>query len=135
MPLFAIRKPLSPRGHWIAGMMALILPLAAWCIVSYVPGVWHPSIKITEPGGVDYFKTGSTVERQIFDKEVQSMSTAGKPVPQGIRVNPIFFPAPHEVFEAFYKAFVTPPQRRGEPWLHQNLMHSIRIIFWGFILS
>jgi NitT/TauT family transport system permease protein len=34
-----------------------------------------------------------------------------------------------------YTAFTTPPLRRGEPWLHQSLWHSISIIFWGFTAS
>src|SRR5690606_7118208 len=39
---------------------------------------------------------------------------------------------PHEVASAFYTAFTTKPERRGDYWLHESLWHSCQIIFWGF---
>ena len=47
----------------------------------------------------------------------------------------VYLPAPHEVARAFYTAFTTPPRLPNEPWLHQSLGHSIRTIFWGFLIS
>src|SRR5262249_16924837 len=29
----------------------------------------------------------------------------------------------------------TPPRLANEPWLHESLGHSIRTIFWGFLVS
>jgi hypothetical protein len=46
----------------------------------------------------------------------------------------IWLPSPWRVARAFYLAFVTPPVE-GDPWLHQSLWHSCKIIFWGFLLS
>ena len=54
---------------------------------------------------------------------------------QGYRVNPPYLPAPHTVARAFYTAFQTPPRLPDEPWLYQSLGHSIRTIFWGFVIS
>ena len=34
-----------------------------------------------------------------------------------------------------YAAFVTPPRLPSEPWLHQSLWSSLKLIFWGFVLS
>ena len=47
----------------------------------------------------------------------------------------MYLPAPHEAAAAFVTAFTTPPVRRGGPWLHESIAHSIRVIFYGFVLS
>jgi NitT/TauT family transport system permease protein len=57
-----------------------------------------------------------------------------KQPPEGKPSNPYWLPAPHQVAAAFYSAFASKPNP-GDPWLHQSLWHSCRIIFWGFILS
>ena len=90
---------------------------------------------ITDAGSVDYFSSGLDVPRETFFKEVAKAKAAGLDVPQGIRVNPPYLPAPHEVVRAFYTAFKTPPRLQDEPWLHQSLGHSIRTIFLGFLFS
>jgi NitT/TauT family transport system permease protein len=56
-------------------------------------------------------------------------------LPKGVRVNPVYLPAPHEVLRAFFTAFTTPPRLPNEPWLHESLGHSIRTIFLGFFIS
>ncbi len=114
---------------------SFLLPLAVWAIVSYVPFVWHPLVKITDPGGVSYFRPDTLVERKVFEAENAKMREAGQPLAAGFRANPVFLPAPHEVATALYKSFTTPPRRKGEPWLHESLWHSIQIIFWGFFWS
>jgi NitT/TauT family transport system permease protein len=63
------------------------------------------------------------------------MEEAGKALPEGRPVNPIYLPAPHEVATAFYTAFTEEPKMRSQQWLHESLWHSIQVIFWGFTLS
>ena len=75
------------------------------------------------------------IERAAFDEELERQRAAGGSLPDGVRANPVYLPAPHEVAVAFYTSFTTEPQRRSEQWLHQSLWHSIQIIFWGFMLS
>ncbi|MDB5988787.1 MAG: binding-protein-dependent transport system inner rane component [Herbaspirillum sp.] len=132
---FSVRKELSPRARFILGICSFLLPLAIWCIVSYVPFVWHPDIRIDNTGDVDYFQTGMLVDRATFDAEVQNMKDAHKAAPQGERANPVYLPPPHKFAEAFYTAFTTPPQQRDAMWLHQSLWHSIQVIFWAFLIS
>jgi len=119
----------------LLGVASFLIPVLVWCIVSYVPFVWHPLVKITEPGGVSYFKPDTLVERKVFVAENAKMVEAGLPIAAGVPANPIFLPAPDEVAVSLYKAFTTPPRRSGEPWLHESLWHSIQIIFWGFLWS
>lgn len=116
-------------------ILSFIVPLALWSVVSYTPWVWHPLIRVTDPGGVDYFSTGMDVDRDVFAHETANMVKAGLRVPAGFRKNPVYLPAPHEVALAFFTAFTTPPRLPDEPWLHESLGHSIRTIFWGFVIS
>ena len=51
------------------------------------------------------------------------------------RANPIYLPAPHEVAKAFYTAFTTPPAQKDGLWMHESLWQSIKVIFWGFVIS
>lgn len=126
---------MPPAWQGVCVWLSFLLPLVVWCAVSYVPFLWHPLVKITEPGGVSYFRPDTLVERKVFAAENDKMRAAGLPLAEGVRANPIFLPAPHEVATALYKSFTTPPRRKGEPWLHESLWHSIQIIFWGFFWS
>lgn len=135
IPWFAIREELPPKRRFILGILAFVLPVTLWCIVSYVPFIWHPMVKISAPGDVSYFQEDMLIEREIFLEENAVMLDEGKSPAIGERANPIYLPAPHVVAKAFYTAFKTPPKRRGEPWFHESLLHSIRIIAWAFLLS
>ncbi len=131
----AIREPLSQRRATALKISGFLIPLAIWCVVSYVPFVWHPLILITDPGDSDVFVQGERFGPDLFNSENASLTKEHLKPGKGIWVNPVFLPAPHEVFKAFFVAFVTPPYSKGDPWLHQSLWHSIQIIFWGFATS
>jgi NitT/TauT family transport system permease protein len=132
---FAVRRELAPRTRKLLGAGSFLLPLLFWCVVSYVPGVWHPMVLVTHPGDVDYFQVDMRVDRAVYDAELANMQAQDKALPQGIPTNPIYLPAPHQVAAAFYNAFATPPEGRDGKWLHESLWHSITIIFWGFLIS
>jgi NitT/TauT family transport system permease protein len=116
-------------------MLSFVLPLAIWSVVSYVPVVWHPLVRIENAGSVSYFQRGMLVERDVFASENSAAQREGRLRSEGVRANPIYLPAPHEVARALYTAFTTPPRLPNEPWLHQSLFHSLQVIFWGFFLS
>ncbi len=132
---FAVRRELSVRGKWVLGIGSFVLPIIVWCIVSYVPFVWHPQVVITNPGSVDYFQAGMRVDKDTFRQELADARAKRVPLPSGVPANPVYLPAPHEVLRAFYTAFTTPPASRDGVWLHQSLWHSIQVIFWGFVVS
>ena len=137
MQWFAVRKELRPKQRLFVGVMSFMLPLLIWCLVSYVPWLWHPKVEINDPGAVSYFKQGMLVDRELFLEELDKLEASGEGLvlPQGTPANPIYLPAPHEVAVAFYTAFTTEPKRRSEKWLHESLWDSIQVIFWGFFLS
>lgn len=133
--LFAVRKKLDTKQRVYVSILSFLVPLMLWSLISYVPFLWHPKVEITEPGDVSYFTAGMMVDRELFDKEVETATSEHKKVPEGERANPIYLPAPHEVATALYTAFTTEPQRRNEKWLHESLWDSIQVIFWGFVIS
>lgn len=114
---------------------SFVLPLLVWCLVSYVPFIWHPKVLVELPGAVDYFTPGMLVDRAEFEEQASQMAAQGLTQPAGESANPSYLPAPHLVAKAMYTGFTTPPQSRDGLWLHQSLWHSIQIIFWGFVLS
>ena len=114
---------------------SFLLPLLVWCLVSYVPFIWHPKVEVTEPGGVDYFQAGMLVDQAQFADETDYAREQGLALPAGLPANPIYLPAPHQVAQAFYTGFAKQPVQKDAPWLHESLWHSIQIIFWGFVLS
>src|ERR1700748_2752684 len=118
---FAVRRELSTKRRWTHGIGAFLLPILVWCIVSYVPFVWHPQMLIGNPGSVDYFQPGMRIDKATFNDELATARAKHAALPTGIAVNPVYLPAPHEVLRAFYTAFTTPPASRDGPWLHQSL--------------
>jgi NitT/TauT family transport system permease protein len=132
---FAVRRELSQNKKTILGVASFLFPLLIWCMVSYLPFIWHPKVLISNPGDVDYFQVGMLVDKATFREELSNMQSTGKIAPQGQPANPIYLPAPHEVAKAFYTGFTTAPEQRDGQWLHQSLWHSIQIIFWGFVIS
>ena len=132
---FTVRQELSPNRKKIIGLASFLLPLLIWCIVSYVPFIWHPMVMIENPGDVDYFQVEMLVDKVTFNDEFNAMQRDGKAQPQGYPANPIYLPAPHAVAKALYTAFVTPPAQKDGAWLHESLWHSIKTIFLGFFIS
>jgi len=128
--------PLGGGGARIAcGVLAFVLPLALWSLVSYVPAIWHPQVRITDPGSVSYLDTGAYLPRAAFDTEVADARHEQRAAPKGVSANPIYLPSPGQVLQAFYRAFTTRPETKDGPWLYQSLWHSIQIIFWGYMIS
>lgn len=130
-----IHQPLSRRARITFGILSFVVPLALWCLVSYVPFIWHPDVRISDPGSVSYLDVGSTLPRAAFQSEVAAALSQGQHPPQGVAANPIYLPTPLQVLQAFYTAFTTPPPTRDGPWLQQSLWHSIQVIFWGYVIS
>jgi NitT/TauT family transport system permease protein len=132
---FIARQELSPAKNKGLAIASFLLPLLIWAIVSYVPFVWHPMMKIVDSGDVEYFQVDMLVDKTTFQQELLNMQSASKNLPVGAPANPVYLPAPHVVFEAFYTAFTPPPVQRDGLWLHESLWQSIQVIFWGFFIS
>ncbi|MBC8131579.1 MAG: ABC transporter permease, partial [Deltaproteobacteria bacterium] len=115
--------------------MSFLIPLGLWCATSYLPFVWHPMIRVQEAGDASWFSAGELVDGDAFVEENERIRGEHGHEAAGVAANPVFLPAPHTVMQALVTGFTTPPVRPEEPWLHQALWHSIKIIFWGFAVS
>jgi NitT/TauT family transport system permease protein len=139
--LLVVHAEVSPRAQALAKVLAFALPLFLWCLTSYVPFIWHPLVHVDNPGDTSvpgtyaYIEAGQLVETEVFAARNQELRAAGKALATGERANPIYLPAPHEVARALYTAFTTPPARAGDYWLHESLLQSAKVIFWGFLWS
>jgi NitT/TauT family transport system permease protein len=101
----AVRAPLSGQASFWSTVVAFLLPLAVWSVVSYVPFGGHSQVLVTDAG----------------DASVPGAHS--------------YLPAPHEVGKALVTAFTTPPERTGDVWLHESLWHSCQLIFGGFVYA
>ena len=133
--LFFIRKPLENNTRRTLFLLSFMLPILLWCAVSYLPFLWHPMVKINDTGDVSYFKKEMLVKKDVFRKENIRMKNKGLKQAKGQRSNPVYLPAPHKVAISLFNSFTTAPRRAGNPWLHQSLLHSVEVVFLGFLLS
>src|SRR5215218_5728141 len=130
-----LKNELPRKRRFALVVLSFLAPLAVWSAVSYVPWLWHPLVRVTAPGDVEYFVEEMEVPGADFQRELDKVRADGGTLPEGYRVNPLYLGQPHKVARAFYTAFTTEPRLPNEPWLHQSLGHSIRTIIWGFLLS
>ncbi len=132
---FVFIKEIAPAKRRGLTVLSFVLPLLIWSAISYIPALWHPEVRIDEVGDSIYFEEGDRVDIETFRLENMKLKSAGDEEMRGVRVNPVYFPAPHKVAQALYYAFITPPQRTGEAWFHESVIHSVKVVFWGFFLS
>ena len=117
----------------------LILSICSFVIqyvfgaISYLPLFGILKVQITSSGSVSYLQVGSRIDKMCSISKHKMQSIEILP-PQGILVNPIYLPAPHEVAKALVTAFTTPPEQPDSPWFHQSLWHSIKLVFSAFYL-
>jgi NitT/TauT family transport system permease protein len=71
-----VQQPLSQRAKIVLGCLSFLLPIALWCLVSYVPAIWHPEILITDVGASSYLQPGMQMQRADFESEVADARAA-----------------------------------------------------------
>ena len=130
-----LKSEIIGRRRFGLAILSFAIPLLLWSAVSYIPWLWHPLVRVTAPGDVEYFVEDMEIPREDFSREREKVKASGGTLPEGFRVNPVYLPPPHKVAHAFYSAFTTEPRLPNEPWLHESLGHSIRTILTAFLLS
>ena len=139
--LLGVRKPLDAQARFWVGVLAFVLPMLSWCAISYVPFIWHPQVLVSDagdtkvPGEHSYVAVGERVDLDVVILRNRELDAAHARRVSGERVNPIYLQAPHAVARAMYTAFTTAPEREGDAWLHESLLQSCKVIFWGFFWS
>ncbi len=72
---------LSPRASgrfWAASFLG---PLALWCAVSYLPFLWHPMVRVSDPGDSAWLTPGELVDKAAFageNGEIAARARAGR---------------------------------------------------------
>ena len=130
-----IQKHVGKKWTTVLTVLSFIIPLAIWSVVSYVPFVYHPLVKVVDAGGSMFCQPGDEIERSNFEEENRNLLEANEKPMTGIRVNPAYLPAPHKVAKALVTAFMTEPKRDGDVWFYESILHSIKIVFLAFLLS
>jgi len=127
----AIGKPVTGLRARLLKVLAFVLPLALWSLVSYCPFIWHPLVQITDPGDSG-LEIGIPCEPGVLADINKSLAAEGKKPAAGTPANQKYLPPPHSVARAIYTAFTTEPFLKNDPWFHASLLHSLKVIFWGF---
>src|SRR5688572_2513273 len=74
---FVIRRDLPQSRAFFLTCVSFLLPLAAWCLVSYVPWIWHPDVKIElsaeREGVTTVFTAGDHVSRKFFPEFTEAV--------------------------------------------------------------
>lgn len=69
-PWFKIREGLNVRRVTLLTAISFLLPLALWCMVSYLPFIWHPDIRLEvsadRPDVTTVYTVGDHVGRDFF---------------------------------------------------------------------
>ena len=229
---FVIRRDLSATRRLFLTAVSFVLPLALWCLVSYVDWIWHPDIKLQvsseREGNTTIFTAGDHISPAYYQEMVaatraentqilaaptppssskranqkllrqlapvaiahdwlpyteaqndaaiyhlwRDIATGAKNpvdpqltpenldivkqnwnrlaplasdfslsslpdtallklIPQGLPANPVYLPAPHEVWRSGWRDF-TAPAPEGELTMRQRYQHSLRVILLGF---
>ena len=74
-----LKKALPDKLRFILTVLSFVLPVSLWCAVSYLPFLWHPLTRITEPGSIEHFIEGMEVPNREFANQVEKQSSGGDP--------------------------------------------------------
>ena len=84
---FRIRKDLSPGRKTFLTIVSFCLPAALWCVVSYVPFIWHPDVKITvaasRDGSPTVLTAGDHLPKDYFPKYANDVREENASVREG----------------------------------------------------
>jgi len=74
---FAVRRELTRRRQLVLTAISFLMPLALWCLVSYVPWIWHPDVRLTLSADrsdvTTVFTAGDHVSKGYFPTFVEAV--------------------------------------------------------------
>lgn len=74
---FLIRRDLPQSRRLGLTCVSFLLPIAVWCLVSYIPWIWHPDVKIElsaeREGVTTVFTAGDHISRGFFPEFVEAV--------------------------------------------------------------
>ncbi len=130
-----VKKPLSSRSALLLKSVSILIPLGLWCLISYVPWIWHPQVLIVDSGDSMTYLEDQRLEKKFFHEEQASLQRAGETLMVGVPCNPAYAPAPHEVFVALYTAITSEPELATMPTFMERIGSSLLLLFQGVLLA
>ncbi|MCC5789943.1 MAG: ABC transporter permease [Opitutales bacterium] len=77
VPWFAVRQDLSGRRQSLLALLSFALPIGLWCLVSYVPSIWHPDVRLhisaEREGSSTVYTPGNHLGKDHFQRFVQTI--------------------------------------------------------------
>jgi len=74
---FQVRRELSQRRQAGLSIISFLMPVVVWCIVSYVPWIWHPDMKLQisadRDGVTTVFTAGDHLSKDYYPTFVESV--------------------------------------------------------------
>jgi len=74
---FVVRRELPGSRKALLTTLSFLAPIGLWCLVSYVPFVWHPDIKLTLAANTErisgVFTAGNRLSREYFPQYVEAV--------------------------------------------------------------
>ncbi len=74
---FPVRKDLDQRRRLFLTGLSFLFPLILWCLVSYVPWIWHPDVKLQlaadREGVTTVFTAGDHLSKDFFPGYVEAV--------------------------------------------------------------
>lgn len=74
---FQVRRELSKRRQISLTILSFILPILIWCVVSYVPWIWHPDMELQvsadRDGVTTVFTAGDHLSKEYFPTFVDAV--------------------------------------------------------------
>lgn len=100
-PWFAVRRDLDFRRQLVLTLLSFALPISLWCVVSYVPGLWHPDIRLIisaeREGTATVFTPGDQLSKERFPPFVEAVRTANEAVVSGAAERGAFARPPQQI--------------------------------------
>ena len=132
----SIRKDFPGGRSFVLKVCAFLIPLGVWAVVSYVPWIWHPQMRVVTAGD-SYYQVGDLVDKGDFKAANEQLVADHKVVAMGEPSNPIFaasgLPGCEGVCECVPDGAFTIEGIRGCTRNSDQLDQGV--IFWGFLLS
>ena len=91
-PWLRILGAVSPRRRVALAVLSFVVPLLGWCLISYVPFIWHPMMRVERSGDASWFSYGELVDADAFGEENTRIAGEHGQLATGVRANPVFLP-------------------------------------------
>lgn len=129
--------PVAVANGWMAPeqekddaiIYGLWLDLAAGRKVSTRPALTEENLAIARENAAILLAASETYDASTFPTAPFSQL-----IPQGVAANPDYLPAPHEVLVMGWREF-TRPAESNQPAMTDRLVHSVKIVFGGFLIA